>query len=237
MGYAIMTLDELVKAGQITAWEDVARIDLLIIQPKLNQVKTYSFTPEDLRARAKDIELIIDEAEQGAGKFTTGPWCSSCFKSMNCPAFAGQIQALAQFIEPTPETTPHDVQQALRILLPFAKSVGSMSARIENLAKAWVDKNGPLDLGAGQLYAKVVDEKLDVDAKKTFETLREYFEEDRIWEAMGTSMSKIFELAVKTKRGLSTTVKNRLIEVGATKKKPTITYKILKGGDTDGGKD
>jgi hypothetical protein len=143
------------------------------------------------------------------------------------------MQALAQFIEPTIETTPHDVEKALRILLPFAKSVNTMAKKVEDLAKAWVIKNGPLDLGGGAIYAPVVGYKQQIEAKKAFETLKEYFDEDRIWEMMSISLTKIREFAVATKRGLSTIVNNRLKETGAITEDVSITYKIIKGADKE----
>ncbi len=234
IGYAILILEELIKRGTIEKWEDVKYVNLIVVQPKLNQVKTFSLTPAQLRARADDIRRIIKEAEEGAHDYTTGPWCTGCFKSMNCPAFAGQMKTLAKFVEPTLETCPHDIEQSLRVLLPFAKSVKTMGAKIEDLAKAWVDKNGPLDLGGGQIYARVLDNEKEVDAQKTFDALKEYFAEDRIWEVFSASITKINALAVETKRGLSTIVMNRLLELEAIEPKSVITYRIIKGGNKDG---
>jgi hypothetical protein len=90
-------------------------------------------------------------------------------------------------------------------------------------------------LGGGQIYAKVLEEKQEVNAQRTFEELKGFFAEDLIWEVFSASITKITQLAVDTRRGLSTIVKNRLIEVGAITKKPSITYRIIKGGSKDGG--
>jgi hypothetical protein len=226
MGYGIGMLEELERQGQ-----PVDRVDLMIVQPKLNQVKAFSFTPEKIRSRMADIERIIDEAECGEGQFTTGPWCSACFKNMNCPAFAGQVKTLAEFVEPGEIL---DIEKALRILLPVSKACATVSRKIDALAKAWVDKNGPLVLGGGQSYVKVIEEKKEVDAKKAFETLKEYFGEDEVWGVMSASMTKVTELAVKTKRGLSTVVKNRMTETGALTAKMAETYRIIKGGSNGG---
>ena len=232
IGYGILMVEELEKVGKL-----VNKIHLIIVMPRLNQVKAVVIDRDKLMARAKDIEQIIDESEVSAEEFTTGPWCQSCFKSMNCPAFAGQVKTLATFIEPQDLTDPQAIEKALRTLLPFAKCVGTVSKKIENLAKVWVDKNGPLDLGAGQTYAKVVENKQAVNSKKAFETLKEFFDEDRIWEVVSASMTKITALAVATKRGLSTVVKNRLKEVGAVTDEIRVSYRIIKGkgGDKDDG--
>ncbi len=227
LGYGDLIFEALEAMG-IT---EVDRIQLMIVQPRLNQIKSYVLTVDQLRARARDLERIIDEAEKGEREYTTGPWCTSCFKNMNCPAFAGQVVTLASFIEPGENVLVPDVERALRILLPVSKACATVSKKIDALAKAWVDKNGPLDLGAGQIYAKILDTKLELDAKKTLETLKEYFDEDSAWTVLAASMVKIQEMARKKKRGLSTIVKNRLIETGAAEKRPSIKYTIIKGGD------
>jgi hypothetical protein len=210
------------------------RIVLMVVLPRLDQVKTFVFTIDQLLARGKDIESIIDEAEDRTKEtqYTTGPWCNSCFKSMNCPAFAGQVVTFANFVSGK-DVVITDPEQALRVLLPLSKAVATVSRKIDELAKAWVDENGPLDLGAGQTYAKIIEDKQEVNAKKTFETLKEFFSEEEIWTVVSASWTKVSELAVATKRGLSTIVKNRLIEVGAITKVIAVKYKIIKGGDRD----
>ena len=229
IGYALLIIEELTR--QLLKLPE--RIILMIVQPKLNQIKTTVFTLEKLQALRPVIEAIIDEAEAGEGEYTTGPWCMSCFKSMNCPAFAGQVMTLAKFVQPDVLDTI-SVEKALKILLPIAKAVGPMSAKVEELAKAWVRANGPLDLGAGISYGQVVGTKKEVKAKQAFETLKEYFDEDKIWEVVSMSMTKISDLAVATKRGLSTVVKNRLTEVGALTEETIVSYRIIKGGNKDG---
>lgn len=228
IGYALLTIEELEKAGQ----ELPEKIVLVVVQPRINQVKTAVFTLDMLQALKPVIEAIIDEAEKGVDDYTSGPWCQGCFKSMNCPAFAGQVMTLAKYVQPE-VLDPIDVEKALKILLPVAKAVGPMSDKIQELAKAWVKENGPLDLGGGQTFCQVVGTKQEVNAKKAFETLKEYFDEDRIWEVITANMTKISALAVATKRGLSTIVKNRLIEVGALTEETTVKYTIIKGGDKD----
>lgn len=226
-GYALLAYEMI---NTLPEHPVVKRIDLLIVQPKLNQVKAYSMTQEQLLARVEDIGKIIDEAESEKADFTTGPWCNSCFKNMNCQAFAGQALVLASFMSDSKEVIA-DPEKALRVLLPFAKACSTVSKKIDALAKAWVDKYGPLNLGGGQTYARVIENKQEVDAKKAFETLKEFFQEEDIWKIVSASMTKIAELAVATKRGLSTTVRNRMLETGALKEKTAVTYKIIKGGN------
>jgi len=225
IGYGVLGLEAMRAAGKL-----VKRIDLMIIQPKLNQVKAYSHTPEKIIERANDILQIIKEAEGEKCEFTTGPWCNSCFKNMNCPAFAGQIKALALLIEPQMIKVP-DTEVALKKMLPFVKACATVGKKVEALAKAWVDQNGPLELGAGQMYVRKVEDKQEIKAQEAFEVIRGFFGDERTWKMYSVSMDKIIELAVETKRGLSTVVKNSLIEAGAVEKKTAVTYRIVKGGD------
>lgn len=229
LGYGILILETLKNEGK----PDPVRIDLMIIQPKLNQVKAYTFTPEKLRARAEDIRRIIREAEEG-GEFITGPWCNACFKNMQCPAFAGQIQILASMVaEPVP-IAEHNLEVSLKKLLPFVKACATVGKKVEALAKAWVDRNGPLDLGDNQMYVRTVGEKQEVNPSEAFEILKGFFGEERVWIPYSISMDKVMELAVSTKRGLSTVVKNSLIEAGAITKKTAVTYRVVKGGSNGG---
>lgn len=204
----------------------VDKIILMVIQPRLNQVKTAIFTPAQIRARAKDIEQIIAEAEAEGAEFTTGPWCASCFKNMNCPAFAGQVQSLARYL--APGAAEVGIEADLRRLLPLAKAVGPVAAKIEALAKAWVDQFGPLELGDGQTYVKTVGEKQEIDTAKAMKVLPTFFDQDQIYRIMKISSSDLNDLCVATKRGLSTVVKNNLIAEGAITKKTSITYKLVK---------
>ena len=229
LGYGVLILETLKISGQ----PEPKRIDLMIIQPKLNQVKAYSFTPEQLRARAEDIRRIIQEAEEG-GEFTTGPWCNACFKNMQCPAFAGQIQILASMVaEPVP-IAEHNLEVSLKKLLPFVKACATVGKKVEALAKAWVDRNGPLDLGDNQMYVRKVEDRQEIKASEAFEVLKGFFGEERVWIPYSVSMTEVMELAVSTKRGLSTIVKNSLIEAGAVEKKTAVTYRVVKGGSNGG---
>ena len=225
ISYAIMFLDWL-EAQDL----EVDTFNMMIVQPKLGQVKSTAMTAEQIRALAKDIETVIDEAEkEGEPEFTTGPWCAACFKSMNCPAFAGQVMALSKFLVPGSEL---EAKTAVAAMLPFAKACAFMGKKIEDLAKAYVDKYGELDLGAGQKYIKAIDQRKEVETKKALQILKEYFSEEDLFErCLSVSLTKIMTLARETKRGLTTILSNRLTQEGAITQKPITSYRIKKGGD------
>ncbi len=231
IGYALLVIEYLLKKGIAIP----KRIVFLIVQPRINQVKAYECTREELEARKADILDVIQKAENGKDKFVTGPHCNGCFKCMSCPAFADQVRALVNYVYPLDVQDGatekiRSVEESIRTALPFAKAVMIVSKKINDLAKAWVDNNGPLDLGGGQLYAKVIGIKKQTTARKAFVTLQEYFSEDQVWELLTISNEAITELARKTKRGLSTVVSNRLVEAGATTEDTTVSYRIIKGG-------
>ena len=229
ISYAIMFLEWLEKQGM-----EVDTFNLMIVQPRLGQVKSTTMTAEQIRALAKDIETVIDEAEaEGEPEFVTGPWCAACFKSMGCPAFAGQVMALSKFLVPGSEL---EVKTAVAAMLPFAKACAFMAKKIEDLAKAYVDKHGELDLGAGQKYIKAIDQRKEVEVKKTLEILKEYFSEEDIFaRCLSMSLTKVMTLAKETKRGLTTVISNRLTQEGAITQKPITSYRMIKGGkDNDG---
>jgi CRISPR/Cas system-associated exonuclease Cas4 (RecB family) len=228
ISYAIMLLEELERLEQ-----EVDSFNLMIVQPKLGQIKSFTMTPAQIKELAKDIEQIIDQAEaEGEPEFTTGPWCAACFKSMNCPAFAGQVQALAKFLVPGSEL---EVKTAVAAMLPFAKACRFMADKIEDLAKAYVDKHGELDLGDGQKYVKAINQRKEVEVKKALQILKEYFSEEDIFNrCLSMSLTKIMDLAKETKRGLTTILSNRLTQEGAITQKPIIKYSIIKGGQNGG---
>jgi len=231
IAYAIMFLEWLEKQGM-----EVDTFNLMIVQPRLGQVKSTTMTAEQIRALATDIETVIDEAEaEGEPEFVTGPWCAACFKSMGCPAFAGQVMALSKFLVPGSEL---EVKTAVAAMLPFAKACAFMAKKIENLAKGYVDKHGELDLGAGQKYIKAIDQRKEVEVKKTLEILKEYFSEEDIFaRCLSMSLTKVMTLAKETKRGLTTVISNRLTQEGAITQKPITSYRMIKGGKDNDGKE
>ncbi len=232
IGYGFLVLEWLEKHGHKLP----PRLVFLIVQPRLNQVKAFEISLNDFMARKKDILDIIERGENGAGKFVTGSWCNNCFKCMKCPAFAGEVRSLINLVyevEEKQEDQQSIQESVLKRALPFAKAVTNVSKKITELAKALVDANGPLDLGGGQLYAKTVDFKREINARKAFEPLKEYFTEEEIWSAITLTLTAITELAREKKRGLSKVVENRLVEAGALTKEAAVSYRILKGGSND----
>ena len=229
IGYAILLIEYLESQGNV-----IKVVNFVIIQPRLNQSKSAKFTRDEIMARAVEIERIIDEAEKPGAELTTGPWCNACFKCFNCPAFAGEIKTLMTLLDKGEITG--DIRTVLAHALPFAKACGTVKGKIEQLAKAFVDQEGDLDLGAGQKYCRVVGSKKSLDAKKTFDHLAEWFSEEERWSVLSASADKIKDICVEKKRGLSTVVSKSLADKGAVIEELSVSYRIVKGEDVDGEK-
>lgn len=226
IGYAIMLCLYLESQGYT-----IKTVNIHIIQPKLKQVKSATFTRDEIRERAIDIERIIDEAEKPGAELTTGPWCNACFKCFNCPAFAGEIRTLMSLLDKG--ELQGDIQKVLSHALPFAKACGTVKNKIEALAKAYVDQNGDLDLGAGQKYSRVIGSKQALNAEKAFKQLEEWFSKEEIWPTLSISADKINAICREKKRGLSTVVSKSLTDNGAVTDEMSISYRIIKTGEED----
>jgi len=205
----------------------IERLNLVVLQTRLRQYKEYMLTREEAIKYRDIIEEIIIESEKEKPQFITGSWCSDCFNCLACPAFAGQYLEFSKSIVPVAGSI--DVKQALEQLVPMAKRATTIATGILNLAKAYIDQHGSINLGGGTIYAKVEYEKKKLDIKKTLQVLEGFFHGAEM-EIITVSASKITELARKNKekRGLAKQVTAKLEEVGAFYKEPAVIYKILK---------
>jgi len=211
---------------------DIETINVIIMHTRLNQV---SETTID-RARAMQlrdiIAGIIDRAENPEAEFVKGPWCGQCFNCLTCPAFAAQYIELANNIWPLPDTESklHDV---LRLMLPIAKRAATVAKGLEDVAKAWVDRNGSLDLGDGVRFCKVASTRKKLDTTRALPILREYFA-DEADSLIKLSSSAIYDLARAKGKGLNKEINMRLEQAGAFTSEDKIEYKIIKGVIEDG---
>lgn len=223
IGYGILALHWATQMHD----HEVAFVDLIVVQPRLNLVKTARVTPAWLIERRDDIVTIVREAGDKDAEFTTGPWCASCFRSMSCPAFAGQVVDLAALVPP--KEAKKDVGPALSRLLPIAKAAATIARKVEDLAKVYVDQHGELDLGKGQKYVKVIGTKKVIDPAVAIPILEKHLGPDGL-KAITASKSKIEGVAREKQRGLASEVIKALQDGGAFKEEMTETYRIQKGG-------
>lgn len=211
----------------------VSDVDFVIALPRLKIVKSARVPAGEVRARYEDIRRIIAESEDPKAEYTVGVWCASCYKTMACPAFSGEVIRFTTLALPD---SPKDMATILAKALPIAKAAATVIRKIETAAKAYVDANGPLDLGDGKVYGREVVSRKEVDAGKAYGVLAETLG-DKAWEAYTASASKIKEIAASIKRGLSGEVMTRLEEAGAIAETLTTKYSIKGGKENDNGND
>lgn len=180
-------------------------IQTMIVQPRWRTLKEFTFTAQFLRDLKPDLTRIIEEADAENAPLTTGPWCQSCFAAMRCPAFAGEIVKISGLVLPdeiSMQAKDVQIDAVLKKALPFVKAFERVAKRVEEVAKAYVDFFGPLDLGSGMFFRKTEEDREKIDAAKALPILRAKFPET-IDGALTISKSAIEKLAKKTgERGL-----------------------------------
>ena len=210
----------------------VETVHLMIVQPKLNIVKSKVYPMEDVFRFGEDISQIILEAEytpENTPEYTTGPWCSTCYANMHCPAFTSGLKALVATDDQTIQTV-----SAIAKALPYVKALGIVTAKVDAAAKAWVDRHGPLALVDGSTYEKVIGEKDKVNPVETWPLLKDKIGVEATLNTISITKGKIKSTCAGIKRGLSVEVLKELTEAGAIEKVPSVTYKVIKGGKKDG---
>lgn len=222
IAYAVMLFEK---------YPNIETIDMAIMQTRLRQYKEHTITCEEAMKYREIIKEIITESEKENPQFVIGSWCGGdCFNSLSCPAFAGQYLDLANTIVPKGSCTltNEDLKEMLTVLLPIAKRAVSVADGIIKLAKAYVDRNGSLNLGGGTMYTKVEEEKNKIDVAKALPVLKSFFQGEET-EVITLSMSKITEFARKKERGLAKQISAKMEEVGALYKEPATVYRMIKG--------
>jgi CRISPR/Cas system-associated exonuclease Cas4 (RecB family) len=208
----------------------IESMHIVIMQTRLNQMSE-SIIDRDKAMKIKEVlRGIIERAECANPEFIKGSWCGGCFVCLECPAFAGQYLALANQIEPRePKDLLDDkkIPDALRLLLPIAKRASSVADNLIDLARAYVDRFGSLDIGDGTWFCKVASTRKKLDPGKAMPILREYFEEDSN-KLINLSASKIYDMARAKSKGLNKEINLRLEQAGAFISEDKIEYRILK---------
>lgn len=210
---------------------DIESINIVIMQTQLKQVSETTFDRARLMQFRDVLAGIITRAERPDAEFVRGPWCGTeCFNCLACPAFAGQYVTLANQCFPKPDhidLADDRLKEALCTLLPIAKRASSVADNLVELAKAYVDRFGSLDLGDGTRFCKVASTRKKLDPGKAMPILREYFEEDSN-KLINLSASKIYDMARAKSKGLNKEINLRLEQAGAFTEEEKIEYKVLK---------
>jgi hypothetical protein len=132
---------------------DVESVEIVVMYTRIRKIANTILTREKAMFLRDIFDGIIKEAESKQNEeypqFVTGTWCGSCFKCLECPAFGRRFIALSQFTSPDVdrvESQPVALETVLKKLLPIAKRAETISAQLIDLAKAYVDRHGTLDL-------------------------------------------------------------------------------------------
>lgn len=207
---------------------EVEKFDLLLVLPRQNTIKAIRFTREDLVKRAEDIKTIVQECEDPDAEYTIGSHCQNCFGCMTCPAFAGEVEKFAGLaVHKDLDVFSGKVRDSLSLLLPFAKAFNTVAGKIEAVAKAYVDRNGSLDLGGAQ-YIKVIEEGDKILPEKAMPVLEVFFD-DKAYDLLSISKTALKDKARAKGRGEYKKVYDQLVDKGAIEKKPRVVYRIKKG--------
>lgn len=208
-------------------------VEVLIVQPRFNDVKVFLFTRALLESYEPSMRKIIEQSADPRAPLTVGPWCHSCFASMGCHAFAGQVIKISKMVLPEMVfgQDKNDIQTVLRETLPFAKAFARIVKQVEDLAKAYCDIHGTLDLGGGVEFVKTVEGKNEINMEIALPILRAKFP-DSIEGSLKISNDAIKKLSMRTgERGFFPKIMQELEAHGAFQEKPITKYVIKKRGE------
>ncbi len=209
----------------------VEKVEAMIVQPRLNDIKAFVFTRDFLEAMLSDIRIIIENAQKSAADLVLGSHCHGCFKAMKCHAFSGQVVKISKMV--LPEIVfgedKNSIQAVLKEVLPFAKAFERIIKRIDTLAKAYVDLHGTLELGGGMEYIKTLEARESINMQMALPLLRANF--PNIDASLKISKTELEDLSKKVGRGFYGKLIKELESHGAIQEKPVTKYVIKKKGE------
>ena len=216
---------------------DVESVECHLVQPRRSEIKSFTFTRAFLEVQAEEMGKIIEASEKEDAALTTGSWCMDCFASMKCPAFAGEVVRVCEIMFPEVMGFEKDeqIEAGLKRALPFVKAFARVATRVENLAKAYVDMFGSLELGGGMIYQKTLERRQEIDPEIALPILRTKFPGEAE-SVVKIPKSAIEALAKKSgKRGEFGTVLREIEAAGGLKDKPQTRYGFAKQGEKENG--
>ncbi len=77
----------------------IDRVQLTIVQPRLDSVSEYELSADELRAWGESIRPVAKQAFDGAGEFCAGDWCRFCRAKSQCRARNEQYTAVVSVLE------------------------------------------------------------------------------------------------------------------------------------------
>lgn len=157
---------------------DIETVKMTIVQPRLNNISTFSMSVEDLRKWAEEtLKPAADLAFKGEGELRAGDWCKFCAVKNRCRAlYEKQLEiAKYEFTDP-PLLSDDEIVDVLKRTPAFVEWVNSVndyaSEQAINHGKIWPGYK----LVEGVSRRKWLDE--DKVAEAIFERMPEATEDD-----------------------------------------------------------
>lgn len=75
---------------------DIHTVKMTIVQPRMNNISTFTMSTDELNAWAEEIRPIAQIAYEGKGEQKCGDWCKFCRAKAVCKARADEALALAR---------------------------------------------------------------------------------------------------------------------------------------------
>ena len=75
---------------------DIHTVKMTIVQPRLNNISTFTMSTDELNAWAEELRPIAKMAYEGKGEQKCGDWCKFCRAKAVCKARADEALALAR---------------------------------------------------------------------------------------------------------------------------------------------
>lgn len=97
---------------------DVAKIEMHIYQPRLNNISTDKLTADELQAWGESIKPTAEKASKGKGTYKAGEWCRFCPHAGKCRQLT---KTCTEYVEThslrvaVPVLAPHEVAEVLQM--------------------------------------------------------------------------------------------------------------------------
>lgn len=75
---------------------DIKKVQMHIIQPRLDNLSTDTLTADELRQWGDSVKLLAEQAANGTGNYHAGDWCRFCRAKAQCRARAVQMLEIGE---------------------------------------------------------------------------------------------------------------------------------------------
>jgi len=196
----------------------------------------------EARIRARAARVEAQRAALAAGEaleLVEGPHCTYCPSEATCPAKTSRLRALLAEGSAPFEVGPlaPELAQKAAVMLPMIDALGR---RMRAALQAHVKATGPIDLGNGNEWGPVLEQKDEISYGAAYEVLRDELGPERTQAAAKISKSAIEDAigALHEEQGIRRQksaamrrVLAKLHEAGAIEKVTSETFKAHRKGE------